>query len=118
MPTDSFKRKLAAIFSTDVVGYSRMMGDNEAETVKTLQIYKEVMFTFIKQQRGRVIDSTGDNLLGEFGSVVDVVQCTVAVQKDVQVRNTELPENRRMQFRIGINLGDVLRREIGFTGMV
>jgi adenylate cyclase len=87
------------------------MGEDEAATVKTLEAYKQVMFSLIKQHRGRVIDSPGDNLLAEFGSVVDAVQCAVAVQKELQARNADLPENRRMQFRIGINLGDVIEEE-------
>ena len=108
MTQEGFKRKLTAIFSADVAGYSRLMGDNETATVKTLENYKQVMFTLIKQHRGRVIDSPGDNLLAEFASVVDAVQCGVAVQKELQARNADLPETRRMQFRIGINLGDVI----------
>jgi len=104
------KRKLTAILSADVAGYSRLMGDDEAATVKTLETYKQVMFTLIKQHRGRVIDSPGDNLLAEFASVVDAVQCGVAVQKELQARNADLPENRRMEFRIGINLGDVIEK--------
>lgn len=104
----SYKRKLAAIFSADVVGYSRLMGEDEAATVKTLEIYKGVMSDLIRRHQGRVVDSPGDNLLAEFGSVVDGVQCAVAVQKELQARNAELPENRKMQFRIGINLGDVI----------
>ena len=75
--------------------YSRMMGEDEAATVKTLEDYKGVMFTLIKQHRGRVVDSPGDNLLAEFGSVVDAVQCAVAIQKELQARNAGLPENRR-----------------------
>ena len=108
MNTQDFKRKLTAIFSADVAGYSRLMGEDEAATVKTLEAYKQVMFSLIKQHRGRVIDSPGDNLLAEFASVVDAVQCGVAVQKELQARNVDLPENRKMQFRIGINLGDVI----------
>ncbi|MEW6668377.1 MAG: tetratricopeptide repeat protein [Thermodesulfobacteriota bacterium] len=111
MATGEFKRKLTAVFSADVVGYSRLMGENEAETVKTLEIYKGVMFTLIRQHRGRVIDSPGDNLLAEFASVVDAVQCAVAIQKELQARNADLPENRKMQFRIGINLGDVIEEQ-------
>jgi adenylate cyclase len=111
MNTQDFKRKLTAVFSADVVGYSRLMGEDESATVKTLEAYKQVMFSLIKQHRGRVIDSPGDNLLAEFGSVVDAVQCGVAVQKELQARNAELPENRRMQFRIGINLGDVIEEQ-------
>jgi adenylate cyclase len=84
------------------------MGEDEAATVKTLEDYKQVMFSLIKQHRGRVIDSPGDNILAEFASVVDAVQCGVAIQKELQARNADLPENRKMQFRIGINLGDVI----------
>jgi class 3 adenylate cyclase len=111
MTTEDFKRKLTAILSADVVGYSRLMGDDESATVKTLEIYKGIMFSLIKQHRGRVVDSPGDNLLAEFGSVVDAVQCAVSIQKELQTRNAELPENRRMEFRIGINLGDVIEEE-------
>jgi len=109
MTTEGFKRKLTAILSADVKGYSRLMGEDEAQTVKTITAYREVMSTLIKQHRGRVIDSPGDNLLAEFASVVDAVQCAVAVQKEFHARNAELPENRRMVFRIGINLGDVIQ---------
>jgi adenylate cyclase len=111
MNTQDFKRKLTAVFSADVAGYSRLMGEDEAATVKTLEAYKQVMFSLIKQHRGRVIDSPGDNLLAEFASVVDAVQCGVAIQKELQARNAELPENRKMQFRIGINLGDVIEEQ-------
>jgi adenylate cyclase len=111
MATEDFKRKLTAIFSADVAGYSRLMGEDEAATVKTLANYREVMASLIKQHRGRVIDSPGDNVLAEFVSVVDAVQCAVAVQRELQTRNAELPENRRMEFRIGINLGDVIDEE-------
>jgi adenylate cyclase len=111
MAEGSFKRKLAAVFSADVKGYSRLMGEDEAATVRTLEIYKGVMSELIRQHRGRVVDSPGDNVLAEFASVVDAVQCGVAVQKELEARNAELPENRRMQFRIGINLGDVIEEE-------
>jgi TolB-like protein/class 3 adenylate cyclase len=105
---EKYRRKLAAIFSADVAGYSRLMGDDEAATVDTLTAYREVMYSLIKQHRGRVVDSPGDNMLAEFASVVDAAQCAVAVQKEIQSRNSELPEERRMQFRVGINLGDVI----------
>ena len=111
MNTQDFKRKLTAVFSADVAGYSRLMGEDESATVMTLEVYKQVMFSLIKQHRGRVIDSPGDNLLAEFASVVDAVQCGVAVQKELQARNAELPENRKMQFRLGINLGDVIEEQ-------
>jgi len=80
-------------------------------TVRTLTTYREVLTTLIQQHNGKVLDSPGDNLLAEFVSVVDAVQCAVAVQKEIKARNDELPENRRMQFRIGINLGDVIQEE-------
>jgi len=108
MAPEDFRRKLTAIMSADVAGYSRLMGEDESATVKTLEAYKQVMFSLIKQHRGRVVDSPGDNLLAEFASVVGAVQCGVAVQKELQARNAELPENRKMLFRIGINLGDVI----------
>jgi adenylate cyclase len=111
MATTGFKRKLAAILSADVVGYSRLMGEDEPATVRTLETYKRVISDLIQQHRGRVVDSPGDNLLAEFASVVDAVQGAVAVQKELQNRNLELPETRRMQFRIGINLGDVIEEE-------
>jgi len=109
MGPDEFRRKITAIMSADVVDYSKLMGDNEAATVKILEAYKNVMATLISQHHGRVIDSTGDNMLSEFASVVDAVQCAVAIQKELKTRNAELPENRAMQFRIGINLGDVIQ---------
>jgi len=111
MAEKGFKRKLTAILSADVEGYSRLMGEDEEATVRTLTAYREVLTSLIQQHNGRVIDSPGDNLLAEFASVVDAVQCAVAVQKEINSRNNELSENRRMQFRIGINLGDVIQEE-------
>ena len=108
MAEEGFKRKLTAILSADVEGYSRLMSEDEGATVRTLTAYREVMTTLIQQHNGKVLDSTGDNLLAEFASVVDAVQCAVSVQKEIQSRNAGLSENRRMQFRIGINLGDVI----------
>jgi adenylate cyclase len=116
MAQDQFKRKLTTIFSADVAGYSRLMGEDEVSTVKTLEQYKGIMSELIHQHRGRVVDSPGDNLLAEFASVVDAVQCAVATQKELQARNAELPENRRMQFRIGVNLGDVIEEESRIYG--
>ncbi len=108
MTTDEVKRKLTAIFSADVVGYSRLMGEDELATVQTLTSYKETMTKLIRHYRGRVLDSIGDNLMAEFASVVDAVQCAVEVQQVLSSKNEELPENRKMLFRIGINLGDVI----------
>jgi adenylate cyclase len=111
MATGDVKRKLTAIFSADVEGYSRLMGEDELATVETLTSYKETMGKLIRQHRGRVVDSTGDNLLAEFASVVDAVQCAVEVQQVLSAKNEALPEGRRMYFRIGINLGDVIEEE-------
>jgi len=108
MTQEGFKRKLTAILSADVQGYSRLMGEDEDATIRTLTSYRELMSTLIQKHRGRVVDSPGDNLLAEFLSVVDAVRCAVEVQEEFRVRNAELPENRRMEFRIGINLGDVV----------
>jgi adenylate cyclase len=116
MTPDGFKRKLTAILSADVASYSRLMQDDEAGTVRTLEAYKQIVSDLVKQHRGRVVDSPGDNLLADFASVVDAVQCAVAVQKELQARNAELPENRRMQFRIGVNLGDVIEEEFRIYG--
>jgi class 3 adenylate cyclase/TolB-like protein/Tfp pilus assembly protein PilF len=111
MTQEGFKRKLTAILSADAVGYSRLMGEDEAATVQTITSYRNVISTLIKQHDGTVVDSPGDNLLAEFASVVDAVQSAVAVQKEIKARNDNLSENRRMHFRIGINLGDVIQKE-------
>jgi adenylate cyclase len=108
MTQEGFKRNLIAILSADAVGYSRLMAENEAATVTTLTSYREVMTSRIKQHRGRVVDSPGDYLLAEFPGVVDAVQGAVAVQNEFQTRNAELAEHRRMEFRIGINLGKII----------
>jgi TolB-like protein/Tfp pilus assembly protein PilF len=84
------------------------MGEDEDATIRTLSTYRELMSTLIQKHRGRVVDSPGDNLLAEFLSVVDAVRCAVEIQEELRVRNDELPENRRMEVRIGINLGDVV----------
>jgi adenylate cyclase len=108
MTTQEVKRKLAAILSADVKGYSRLMGEDEKGTVRTLNAYKGVMAGLIQNYHGRVVDAPGDNVLAEFGSVVDAVECAVETQKELKTRNADLPENRKMEFRIGVNLGDVI----------
>ena len=108
MDTQDIKRKLTAILSADVKGYSRLMGEDEEWTVRTLSAYREIMRGLIQQHRGRVVDTPGDNVLAEFASVVDAVQCAVEIQQVLRAKNALIPENRRMEFRIGINLGDVI----------
>jgi adenylate cyclase len=102
------ERRLAAILSADVKEYSRLMGDDDVATVETLTVYREAMSKLISQHRGRVVDSPGDNLLAEFSSVVAAVQCSVSIQEELTARNADLLVDRRMEFRIGINLGEVI----------
>jgi adenylate cyclase len=109
MTIEDFKRKLTAILSADVVGYSRLMSEDDGATVRTLTGYREVMSTLVKQHQGRVVDSPGDNLLAEFESVLQGVNCAVEIQRELAERNAELPEDRRMEYRIGVNLGDVIK---------
>ena len=108
MTTKDFTRKLTAILSADVKGYSRLMQEDEEATVRTITAYREVMTDHIQGHDGRVVDAKGDNVLAEFPSVVDAVRCGLAVQKELKEKNDKLPESKRMEFRIGINLGDVI----------
>jgi adenylate cyclase len=109
MATEDFKRKLTAILSADVKGYSRLMGEDEEATVRTITAHRKVIASVIQKYRGRVVDSPGDNILAEFVSVVDAVQSGVEIQEVIRAKNAELPEERKMEFRIGINLGDVIQ---------
>jgi class 3 adenylate cyclase len=108
MTTQGVKRKLTAILSADVKGYSRLMGADEEGTLRTLTTYREVMATLIQQHQGRVVNAPGDALLAEFESVVDAVKSAVEIQRELAKRNEELPVERKMEYRIGINLGDVM----------
>ena len=108
MPDKNVKRRLAAILSADVKGYSRLMRDDEMATIRTINAYREVMTILVEQHHGRVVDSPGDNMLAEFSSVVDGVQAATAIQKELKSRNARLPNKRKMEFRIGINLGDII----------
>ena len=116
MTTEDFKRKLAAILHADVKGYSRLMGEDEKATVSTLTAYREVMGVFIQKHRGRVVHGSGDSLLAEFVSVVDAVRCAVEIQKELKTRNAELPEDRKVKFRMGINPGDVIEKDDDLHG--
>ena len=111
MTEDSVKRKLTAILCADVKGYSRMMGEDEVGTFHTLLDYLEIMNTIIEAHRGRVFSSPGDAVLAQFASVVDAVQCAVEIQEKIEAKNDDVPEDRKMRFRIGVNVGDVIEKE-------
>jgi len=111
MTPQGFKRKLTAILSADVKGYSRLMGEDDEATVRTITTYRKVITKVVQKYRGRVVDSPGDNILAEFSSVIDAVSGSVEIQEELRVRNAELPEDRKMEFRIGVNLGDVIHEE-------
>ena len=102
------ERKLAAILSANVEGYSRLMGHDEVATVRTITESREVIASAVAAHGGRVVDAPGDNVLAEFSSVVDAVESAVEIQRELPSRNAALPVTRQMQFRIGINLGDVI----------
>src|SRR5918996_1060310 len=108
MESPNVQRKLAAILSADAKDYGRLMNEDEEGTIRILTAYREIMIGLIQQHRGKVVDSPGDNLLTEFASAVDAVQSAVAIQKALTVRNAQLPLHRRMEFRLGINVGDVV----------
>jgi TolB-like protein/class 3 adenylate cyclase/Flp pilus assembly protein TadD len=101
-------RRLAAILSADVVGYSRLMAEDEAATVRALTAYREQIATLVREHRGRVVDAPGDNVLAEFPSALDAVHAAVEIQRVIQARNADLPAERRMEFRIGVHMGDVV----------
>ena len=110
--TPRIERKLAAILAADVVGYSRLMGEDEAGTHARLKAHrKELIEPLVAEHRGRVVKLTGDGALVEFASAVDAVECAVAIQKDMAEREAAVPEDRRLEFRIGINIGDIILEE-------
>jgi adenylate cyclase len=108
MAATTVERKLTAILSADVKGYSRLMGEDEVGTLRTLTAHREVTDSLIQQHRGRIVGTAGDSVLAEFASAVDAVQCAVEIQRALRTKNAELPTDRRMEFRIGINVGDVI----------
>ena len=108
MDPDAVVRRLAAILSADAVSYSRLMAEDEVATVQTLQAHREHLARLVFQHRGRVVDSPGDNLLAEFPSALDAVRSAVEIQRALEASNAGLPLDRRMEFRIGVHLGDVM----------
>ena len=107
MAPEASERRLAAILSADVVGYSRLMAEDEHATIRTLNAYRDLIASLVGDHHGRVVDATGDNLLAEFPNALDAVQCAVEIQGVLRVRNQSLSEGRRMLFRIGVHLGDI-----------
>src|SRR5882672_10422723 len=109
LATERVERKLAAILTADVAGYSRLMGADEEGTLARLKAHRrELIDPEIGEHKGRIVKTTGDGLLVEFASVVDAVRCAVAVQRQMAEHNNAVPEDRRLEFRIGVNLGDIL----------
>src|ERR1700687_1444961 len=102
------ERKLAAILCADVHGYSRLMGEDEEATLRTLTSYRRLIDSQIEQHHGRFVNSAGDSVLAEFASVVEAVNCAVEIQTGLKVQNASIAPERRMEFRIGVNLGDVM----------
>jgi hypothetical protein len=108
MNNDTFERKLAAIFYADVAGYSRLTGADEEGTHRRLSEYLDVISAAIKNHRGRVVHYAGDAVLADFSTVTDALSCAAAIQQDLAARNHDLPDERQVQFRIGVNLGEVI----------
>jgi len=108
MPEDRIKRSLRAILSADVAGYSRLMGQDEVATVRTIESLREVFRDLVERFDGRVVDIPEDNILAEFSSAVDAVQCAMDIQKRIAEFNDTLSPDRRRMFRIGINIGDII----------
>lgn len=111
MAVNDVKRKLTAILSADVEGYSRLMAEDDVSTIRTLKRHKEAITKLVQNYRGRVVDAPGDNLLAEFVSVVDAVQCAVEIQREIAECNEESSQECKMSFRIGVNLGDVVEED-------
>src|SRR5262245_66619931 len=112
----SLKRRLAAILAADVAGYSRLMGEDEAATVHALKGHQAAILPMIARYDGRIIDTAGDGILAEFPSVVGAAECAIEMQTVMAARNQTVPEHRRMRFRIGINLGDVVHDDSRIYG--
>ena len=105
---ERLRRKISAIMVADVAGYGRLLEDDETATVLTLESYRQIVFSLTGQHDGGVVDSPGDTVLSEFQSIVDAVQCAIEIQQVVKTKNMDLPDNRKMNFRIGVHLGDVI----------
>src|SRR6266852_3348223 len=102
------ERKLTAILCVDVFGYSRLMGEDEEATLRTLSSHRKLIDSLIEQHHGRFVNSAGDSVLAEFASVVNAVQCAVDIQTTLKAENANLPPERRMEFRMAVTRGDVM----------
>ena len=116
MASEDIKRKLTTILATDVEGYTRLMRADEEATLKTLGEYREIIDGLIARHDGRVFSTGGDSVLAEFGSAVEAVRCAISIQEEIASRNTELADDRKLMFRIGINVGDVMIRDDDLFG--
>lgn len=110
------KRKIAAIFAADIAGYSRLVAEDEEETLRRLASYREVIDDFIAKASGRIFNTAGDAVLAEFPSAVDAVRCAIDIQESLRTRNMAYPPSRQMSFRIGITIGDVVERNGDLLG--
>jgi len=118
MPNSRVERRLAAILAADVVGYSRLMGIDEEGTLAALKVCRrELTDPKIAEYRGRIVKTTGDGALVEFGSAVDAIRCAIEIQREMSKRNASVPENRRIEFRIGLNVGDIINDEGDIYGV-
>ena len=110
------KRKIAAIFAADIAGYSRLVAEDEEETLRRLSSYRAVIDDFISKAPGRIFNTAGDAVLAEFASAVDAVRCAIDIQESLRTRNRAYPPSRQMNFRIGITIGDVVERDGDLLG--
>ena len=110
MAENGIQRKLRAVLSADVNGYSRLMANDDVRTVDILTRYRRIIADVVTAREGRVVDSPGDNLLAEFASSLNAVHAATDIQKKLEEENAKLPINKRMLFRIGINIGDIIRK--------
>ncbi len=111
MAEEKITRKLTTILAADIEGYTRLMRADEEATLKTLGEYRDVIDGLIARHEGRVFSTGGDSVLAEFGSVVETVRCAISCQEEISSRNAELTDDRKLLFRIGINIGDVMVRD-------
>src|SRR6266481_3626792 len=110
------KRKIAAIFAADIAGYSRLVAEDEEETLRRLASYRQVTDDFIARYGGRIFNTAGDAVLAEFPSAVEAVRCAIDIQESLRTRNLAYPASRQMSFRIGITIGDVVERNGDLLG--